>query len=84
MGKLILEVKETIIFIMLVLCSVIYVILNNHRRSSLLSEYGHTTVTLSSANSYSYEKVKMTFEEYCDKHTGPQNIKTLGNETFYM
>ena len=57
---------------------------NYHRRSSLLSEYGHTTVTLSSANSYSYEKVKMTFEEYCDKHTGPQNIKTLGNETFYM
>ena len=48
-------------------------------RSSLIESYGHTTVTLSSANSYSYQKVKMTFEEYCDKHTGPQNIKTMGN-----
>lgn len=49
-----------------------------------MSEFGHTTVTLSSANSYSYEKVKMSFRQYCDDHTGPQSIKTLGNETFYM
>jgi len=54
------------------------------RKAELISSYGHTTVTLSSANSYSYEKVKMSFSEYCDKHTGPQSINTLGNETFYM
>ena len=26
----------------------------------------------------------MSFRQYCDDHTGPQSIKTLGNETFYM
>ena len=36
-------------------------------------------MTLSSANSYSYEKVKISFSDYCEKHTGPQNIETLGN-----
>ena len=48
-------------------------------RSALVSSYGHTTVTLSSANSYSYDKVKMTFQQYCDQHTGPQSVHTLGN-----
>ena len=48
-------------------------------RSALVSAYGHTTVTLSSANSYSYDKVKMTFQQYTDQHTGPQSVHTLGN-----
>ena len=50
-----------------------------HNRSNLLSSYGDTTVTLSSANSYSYDKVKISFSDYCEQHTGPQNIETLGN-----
>merc|ERR1719154_626181 len=52
-------------------------------KSSLLSSYGHTTVTLSSANTYSYDKKEITFKEYCDKHTGPQGIHTLGNGIVY-
>ena len=48
-------------------------------RSALVSSYGHTTVTLSSANSFSYDKVKMTFQQYTDQHTGPQSVHTLGN-----
>ena len=48
-------------------------------RSNLISTYGDTTVTLSSANSYSYEKVKISFSQYCEDYTGPQNLQTLGN-----
>ena len=33
----------------------------------LLSDYGHTTVTLSAANTHSYEKREVTFSEYCHK-----------------
>lgn len=54
------------------------------RKSNLISSYGHTIVTLSSANTHSYDKKEITFKEYCEQHTGPQSTTTLGNETFYM
>ncbi|XP_047486050.1 jmjC domain-containing protein 8-like [Penaeus chinensis] len=54
------------------------------RRSALLEGYGHTTVRLSSANSYSYDKRDVTFNEYCVRHVHPQKLTTLGNETFYF
>lgn len=49
------------------------------RRSALLEGYGHTTVRLSSANSYSYAKKDVTFNEYCVSHVHPQKLTTLGN-----
>ncbi|KAK3860481.1 hypothetical protein Pcinc_033472 [Petrolisthes cinctipes] len=54
------------------------------RRSPLMDGYGHTTIRLSSANSYSYEKQDVTFEEYCTSHLNPQRLSTFGNETFYF
>jgi len=54
------------------------------RKSTLIDTYGHTTVTLSAANTHSYDKKKITFKEYCDTHIGPQSLSTPGNETFYM
>jgi len=53
-------------------------------RHELMSSYGEYHVRLSSANSYSYEKRDISFNEYCNKHLSPQNRNTLGNETFYM
>ncbi|XP_076033788.1 jmjC domain-containing protein 8-like isoform X2 [Oratosquilla oratoria] len=54
------------------------------KRSALLDRYGHTTVRLSSANSYSYDKRDITFDTYCTNHIHPQKPSTLGNETFYF
>lgn len=54
------------------------------QRPALMDGYGHTTIRLSSANSYSYAKRDVTFHEYCEKHTHSQNLDSLGNETFYF
>lgn len=54
------------------------------QRPALMDGYGHTTIRLSSANSYSYAKRDVTFHEYCEKHTHSQKLDTLGNETFYF
>jgi len=53
-------------------------------RKQLVSSYGGTTITLSSANSHSYEKRKISFSEYCDRYVGPQELHTPANETFVM
>ena len=54
------------------------------RRRRLLADYGHTSITLSAANTHSYEKKIVTFKDYCEKYTGPQRLSTPANETFYM
>ena len=54
------------------------------RKKSLLRDYGHTSITLSAANTHSYEKKVVTFKDYCEKYTGPQRLLTPANETFYM
>ena len=54
------------------------------RRNRLLADYGHTSITLSAANTHSYEKRVVTFKDYCEKHTGPQRLSTPANETFYF
>jgi len=54
------------------------------RRRRLLTDYGHTSITLSAANTHSYEKKIVTFKDYCEKYTGPQRLSTPANETFYM
>ncbi|XP_071545188.1 jmjC domain-containing protein 8-like isoform X2 [Panulirus ornatus] len=52
------------------------------QRSALLEGYGHTTIRLSSANSYSYVKRDISFQDYCDHHIHPQKLSAL--ETFYF
>nr|XP_045599899.1 jmjC domain-containing protein 8-like isoform X2 [Procambarus clarkii] len=52
------------------------------RHSVLLNNYGHLTVRLSSANSYSYAKRDISFRDYCNHHLHPQLLSTL--ETFYF
>ncbi|XP_050731322.1 jmjC domain-containing protein 8-like isoform X1 [Eriocheir sinensis] len=54
------------------------------RRKTLLEGYGHMTVRLSSANSYSYQKQDTTLRHYCNNYLHPQSLNTLGNETFYL
>jgi len=54
------------------------------RRDQIIQDWGHTKVTLSAANTYSYEKKKMSFKTYCDTMMGPQQISTPANETFYF
>ncbi|KAG0710377.1 Craniofacial development protein 2 [Chionoecetes opilio] len=54
------------------------------RRSTLLEDYGHMAVRLSSANSYSYQKLDTTLLHYCHTHLHPQSLNNLGNETFYL
>jgi len=53
-------------------------------KSALLQTYGDSVVRLSSANSYSYEKKDISFADYSKQHLRPQNVNTMGNETFYM
>ena len=44
-----------------------------------MKNYGHTTVKLSSANTYSYDKQIISFEEYCGQFLKPQNPKAFAN-----
>ena len=54
------------------------------RRDRLLRDWGHTTVKLSSANSYSYDKRDVSFRFYAEEMVKPQKMTTLANETFYF
>ncbi|KJE96914.1 jumonji domain containing 8 [Capsaspora owczarzaki ATCC 30864] len=53
-------------------------------RQALVESHGDRTVTLSSANTYSYDKRKISFKTYVDTMLGEQSRTMLGNETFYM
>ncbi|XP_040566093.1 jmjC domain-containing protein 8 [Lepeophtheirus salmonis] len=53
-------------------------------RDHLVKHWGHKTVTLSSANSYSYEKKKVLLEDYLETMMGPASPTKLANETFYF
>lgn len=54
------------------------------RKNQIIQDWGHTTVVLSAANSFSYEKRKITFKSYCDTMMNPQRLETPANETFYF
>nr|XP_043907399.1 jmjC domain-containing protein 8 isoform X2 [Solea senegalensis] len=51
---------------------------------TLLQEYGGRTVRLSTANTYSYRKVDVSFQEYVDVFLKPQSTEVLGNDTLYF
>ncbi|XP_029015298.1 jmjC domain-containing protein 8 isoform X3 [Betta splendens] len=53
-------------------------------KSSLLQEYGARKVRLSTANTYSYRKVDVPFQEYVDVLLKPQSNNVLGSDTLYF
>uniref|UniRef100_A0A3B5PSC8 Jumonji domain containing 8 n=1 Tax=Xiphophorus maculatus TaxID=8083 RepID=A0A3B5PSC8_XIPMA len=53
-------------------------------RSSLLQRYGSLTVRLSTANTHSYRKVDVAFQDYVDRLLRPQDAAALGSETLYF
>lgn len=53
-------------------------------KSSLLREYGAHRVRLSTANTYSYRKVDVPFQEYVDEFLRPQSADALGSDTLYF
>uniref|UniRef100_A0A3Q2XMF9 Jumonji domain containing 8 n=1 Tax=Hippocampus comes TaxID=109280 RepID=A0A3Q2XMF9_HIPCM len=51
---------------------------------NLLTTYGDRQVRLSTANTYSYTKVDMSFRDYVDDLLRPQSPDVLGSDTLYM
>lgn len=53
-------------------------------KQRLLEEFGDGTVRLSTANTFSYRKVDVSFREYVDVLLKPQPPDALGNDTLYL
>ncbi|XP_029365406.1 jmjC domain-containing protein 8-like isoform X2 [Echeneis naucrates] len=53
-------------------------------KSNLLRHYGGRRVRLSTANTYSYRKVDVPFQEYVDRFLKPQSTNALGSDTLYF
>ncbi|XP_063473071.1 jmjC domain-containing protein 8 isoform X3 [Symphalangus syndactylus] len=53
-------------------------------RERLLASFGHRVVRLSTANTYSYHKVDLPFQEYVEQLLHPQDPTSLGNDTLYF
>uniref|UniRef100_A0A7N5K1I9 Jumonji domain containing 8 n=1 Tax=Ailuropoda melanoleuca TaxID=9646 RepID=A0A7N5K1I9_AILME len=53
-------------------------------RERLLASFGDTVVRLSTANTYSYRKVDLPFQEYVEHLLHPQDPTSLGNDTLYF
>ena len=53
-------------------------------KENLLNEYGDKTITLSTANTHSYDKVDITFREYMSRILAPQDYNKSGQETLYF
>lgn len=53
-------------------------------KTNLLRSFGDRRVRLSTANTYSYRKVDVPFQEYVDVLLKPQSANTLGSETLYF
>uniref|UniRef100_A0A8C5QZH0 Jumonji domain containing 8 n=1 Tax=Leptobrachium leishanense TaxID=445787 RepID=A0A8C5QZH0_9ANUR len=53
-------------------------------KKRLLQEFGDRQVRLSTANTYSYEKVDVPFWEYVDQLLKPQDLNSLGCDTLYF
>ncbi|XP_071975827.1 jmjC domain-containing protein 8-like [Engystomops pustulosus] len=54
------------------------------RREKLLQMYGDRSVRLSTANTYSYDKVDVPFQEYVEHLLRPQDLDSLGVDTLYF
>nr|XP_033818571.1 jmjC domain-containing protein 8 isoform X2 [Geotrypetes seraphini] len=53
-------------------------------KERLLEEYGEHLVRLSTANTYSYQKVNVRFREYVEHLLKPQDQDCLGSDTLYF
>ncbi|KAE8578766.1 hypothetical protein XENTR_v10023764 [Xenopus tropicalis] len=53
-------------------------------KQRLLQEYGERLVRLSTANTYSYEKLDIPFREYVEHYLRPQDMNALGIDTLYF
>ncbi|XP_027796466.2 jmjC domain-containing protein 8 [Marmota flaviventris] len=53
-------------------------------RERLLASFGDNVVRLSTANTYSYRKVDLPFQEYVEQLLHPQDPASLGNDTLYF
>ncbi|KAM5198258.1 jmjC domain-containing protein 8 isoform 6-T6 [Hipposideros larvatus] len=53
-------------------------------RERLLASFGDNVVRLSTANTYSYQKVDIPFQEYVEQLLRPQDPTSLGNDTLYF
>lgn len=53
-------------------------------RDKLLASFGDRIVRLSTANTYSYRKVDLPFQEYVEQLLRPQDPASLGNDTLYF
>ncbi|KPP59989.1 jmjC domain-containing protein 8-like, partial [Scleropages formosus] len=53
-------------------------------KQRLLQEYGERLVRLSTANTYSYRKVDIPFQEYVEHLLKPQAASALGSDTLYF
>ncbi|XP_069342466.1 jmjC domain-containing protein 8 isoform X4 [Eulemur rufifrons] len=53
-------------------------------RERLLASFGESVVRLSTANTYSYRKVDLPFQEYVEQLLHPQDPTSLGNDTLYF
>ncbi|XP_021041864.2 jmjC domain-containing protein 8 isoform X2 [Mus caroli] len=53
-------------------------------RENLLASFGDNVVRLSTANTYSYQKVDLPFQEYVEQLLQPQDPASLGNDTLYF
>nr|XP_060642260.1 jmjC domain-containing protein 8 isoform X2 [Anolis sagrei ordinatus] len=53
-------------------------------KEELLAKFGDHHIRLSTANTYSYQKVDLLFLEYVDQLLEPQDLDSLGSETLYF
>ncbi|XP_061456379.1 jmjC domain-containing protein 8 isoform X2 [Rhineura floridana] len=53
-------------------------------KDKLLAKFGDRPVRLSTANTYSYRKVDLPFQDYVDQLLEPQDQTSLGSETLYF
>jgi len=53
-------------------------------KDRLLEDHGNKTVTLSTANTYSYDKVRMSLRDYMKHSFDPQPVDKSGPDTLYF
>ncbi|XP_055265034.1 jmjC domain-containing protein 8 isoform X1 [Moschus berezovskii] len=53
-------------------------------RQRLLASFGGSVVRLSTANTYSYQKVDLPFQKYVEQMLYPQDPISMGNDTLYF
>ncbi|KAJ8319104.1 hypothetical protein KUTeg_004195, partial [Tegillarca granosa] len=53
------------------------------RKDYILENFGTKKIRLSSANTYSYQKLDVSLKYYVENILKPQTLEMLGNETFY-